>query len=207
MEFTDLPTPDQLQKTMAAVRERGITAELMESPQAALARLQALIPPGATVSTGASSTLQAIGFEALLKSGQHPWRNLRAEILAEKDPARQMALRQQSTLADYYLGSVHGIVQTGEIVVASATGSQIAPYAYSSRHIIWVAGAQKIVPTLDAAIQRVRQRSLPLEVDRVKKALGNQATTFVGKLMIFEREAPYLRRQVTLLLLNEVIGE
>jgi hypothetical protein len=30
--------------------------------------------------------------------------------------------------------------------------------------------------------------------------------TIIGKLMIFEREAPVLKRQITLILVNEVLG-
>jgi L-lactate utilization protein LutC len=206
VEFTTLPAAAQLQQAMAAVRARGVTVELVETKEEALARVRALIPDGVTVMTGASLTLKQIGFEALLISGDHPWRNLKAEVAAEKDPARQRELRKQGTLADYFLGSVHAVAETGEIVVASATGSQLAPYAFSSPHVIWVAGAQKVTPTLEAAIRRVRTHSLPLEDERMKQAFGPQAGSFVGKLLIFEREAPYLNRQVTLLLVDEVLG-
>ena len=206
MEYTALPTSQDLQQTMDAVRARGVAVELVETKEGALTRLRAIIPAGATVMSGASLTLQQIGFTALLDSGNHPWRHFKAEVMAEKDPTRQRELRKQGTLADHFLGSVHAVAKTGEIVVASATGSQLAPYAFSSQHVIWVAGAQKITPTLGAAIHRVRTYSLPLEDQRMKQALGAQAGSFVGKLLIFEREAPYLGRQVTLMLVNEVLG-
>jgi L-lactate utilization protein LutC len=206
MEFTTVPPAERLQLTIEAVKARGVAAELVETKEVALSRVRALIPAGVTIMTGASLSLQQIGFEALLLSGDHPWRNLKAEVVAEKDPTRQRALRKQATLADYFLGSVHAVAETGEIVVASATGSQLAPYAFSSQHIIWVVGAQKIMPTLEGAIRRVRTYSLPLEEQRMKEIVGPQATSFVGKLLIFEREAPYLGREVNLLLVNEVLG-
>ena len=156
MNFNLLPASDRLQKTMQAVRTRGVTVTLVETKESALIQVQALIPAGATLMTGASITLQQIGFEALLMSKKHPWRNFKELILAEKDPAKQAALRKQGTLADYFLGSVHAIAETGEIFIASATGSQLPAYAFSSSHVIWVAGAQKITPTLETAFQRVR---------------------------------------------------
>jgi len=58
-------------------------------------------------------------------SWEHPWKNLKDEILAEKDPARQMELRRGSVLYDFFLGSVHAIVETGETITASASGSQL----------------------------------------------------------------------------------
>ena len=120
--------------------------------------------------TGASMTLTQIGLDELLISGKHPWHNRKADITAENDPARRSALRKQSTLADYFLGSVHAIAETGELVVASATGSQLASYAFASSHVIWVAGAQKIAPSLEDAVRRVREYVLPLEDRRMKSA-------------------------------------
>jgi L-lactate utilization protein LutC len=206
VDYDILPAADRLQRTVEAVRARGITVTQVETRQAALPLLQSLIPPGATVMTGASVTLQQIGFEELLTAEAHPWHSIKAEVLAEKDRTKQIALRRQGTLADYFLGSVHAIAETGEIVIASATGSQLAPYAYSSRNVIWVAGAQKITPTLQAAFQRVREYVLPLEDQHMKQLYGSQSGSFVGKLLIFEREAPYLHRTVHLVLVNEVLG-
>jgi hypothetical protein len=206
MEYDNLPSPDRLQRTIEAIRSRGVAVTLVDTKESALSQMQSLIPPGATVMTGASVTLQQIGFEALLISGKHPWRNLKGEVLAEKDPVKQAALRRQGTLADFFLGSVNAIAETGEIIIASATGSQLPAYAYSCRNVIWVAGAQKITPTLETAILRVRNFVLPLEDQHMKQLYGNQSGSFIGKLLIFEREAPYLHRNVNLLLVDEILG-
>jgi L-lactate utilization protein LutC len=206
MDYTVLPTPDRLQKTMEAVRTRGITVTLVETKEDALTQLQTFIPVDASVMTGASVTLRQIGFEALLIEGKHPWRNLKNEILAEIDPSRQALLRKQGTLADYFLGSVNAIAETGEILIASATGSQLPAYAFSSSNVIWVAGAQKITPTVETAFQRVREYVLPLVDQNLKQLRGKEASSFIGKLLVFEREAPYLYRTVNLILVNEVLG-
>ena len=205
MSYITLPTSDRLQRTMEAVKDRGITVELIETKEAALAKLQTLIPAGAVVMTGGSVTLTQIGFDALLISGNHPWRNFKADLLAEKDPVKQSAMRMQGTLAEYFLGSVNAIAETGELVFASATGSQLPPYAFSSRHVIWVAGAQKIVPTLDDALRRVHEYVLQMEDQRQKNA-GNKNGSFIGRILIFEREPAYLRRNLVLILVNEVLG-
>ena len=206
MDYSILPDQKRIRTALDAVSARGIAAELVETKEAALERLLALIPPGSDVMTGASLTLTQIGLDELLISGKQPWHNRKADITAENDPARRSVLRKQSVLSDYFLGSVHAIAETGELVVASATGSQLASYAFASSHVIWIAGAQKIAPTLEDAVRRVREYVLPLEDRRMKSAIGPQIGSFIGKLMIFEKEAPYLRRSVTLLLVNEVLG-
>jgi L-lactate utilization protein LutC len=205
MDYAALPTPERIQQTIESVKARGINAELVDTKEDALARIQALIPEGAVVMTGGSVTLQQIGFEALLISGEHPWRNFKADLLAEKDPAKQSAMRRQGTLAEYYLGSVNALAETGELVFASGTGSQLPAYAYSSRNVVWVVGAQKITPTLDAALRRVREYVLPLE-DQRQKSLGNKAGSFIGRILILEREPSFLRRNLRLILVNQVLG-
>jgi L-lactate utilization protein LutC len=206
MNYKTLPTPDRVQKTIDVIRARGVTVTLVETKEAALTQLQALIPAGASVMTGSSITLEQIGFESLLISGKHPWQNFKAKVIAEQDYAKKTALRKQATLVDYFLGSVNAIAETGEIVIASATGSQLSAYAYSSSNIIWVAGTHKITPTVETAIQRVRDYVLPLEDQHVKQFFGNEAKSFIGKLLILEREAPYLHRNINLILVNEVLG-
>ncbi len=205
MSYSTLPDTVRLQKTIEAVKARGIMVELVETKEAALAKLQTLIPAGSVVMTGGSVTLTQIGLDALLISGNHPWRNFKADLVAEKDPTKQSAMRLQGTLAEYFLGSVNAIAETGELVFASATGSQLPAYAYSSRNVIWVAGAQKITPSLDEALRRVREYVLQMESER-QKNVGNKGGSFIGKILIFEREPAYLRRNLHLILVNEVLG-
>jgi hypothetical protein len=205
MAYDTLPSPERVQRTVEAVHGRGIRAELVQTKEEALERVKALIPPGCVVMTGASVTLQQIGFEEILISGDHPWRNFKADLLAEKDPVKQSAMRRQGTLAEYFLGSVNALAETGELVFASGSGSQLPAYAYTSRNVIWVAGAQKITPTLDDAMRRVREYVLPLE-DQRQKSLGNQAGSRINRILIIEGEPAYLKRDVTLILVNQVLG-
>ena len=205
MAYDTLPAPEIVQRTMESVKARGIHAELVDTKEAALERVQALMPPNCVVMTGSSVTLQQIGFEEILISGNHPWRNFKADLLAEKDPVKQSTMRRQGTLAEFFLGSVNALAETGELVFASGSGSQLPAYAYNSRNVIWVAGAQKIAPTLDDALRRVREYVLPLEDQRMK-SLGNQAGSRINRILIIEGEPAYLRRNLTLILVNQVLG-
>ena len=205
MAYDTLPTPERVQRTVESVNALGIHAEFVETKEAALERVQALIPPGCVVMTGGSVTLQQIGLEEILISGNHPWRNFKDDLLAEKDPVKQSTMRRQGTLAEYCLGSVNALAETGELVFASGSGSQLPAYAYSSRNVIWVVGAQKITPTLEDALRRVREYVLPLE-DQRQKNLGNKAGSRINRILIIEGEPAYLRRNLTLILVNQVLG-
>ena len=136
-----LPNQQTVTRTINALKNRGINAELVNTQGGALKLLTARIPQGAEVMTGASTSLDQIGFTDLLKSGEHKWKNLKLDLMAEKDPAKQRSLRVKATGAEYFVGSVQAVAETGEIVVASATGSQIPAYAFNARNVVWVVGA------------------------------------------------------------------
>lgn len=200
----ELASPELVASAAEAIRARGIQVTIVADRAQALAEVQRLIRAGASVTSGSSTTLQEIGFEELLKSGGHPWRNVKAEVLAEADRAKQAVLRRQSTLADVWVGSTQAIAATGELVFASATGSQLPAYAFSSPQVIWVAGVQKIVPTLADAITRVRTVVFEREDARMKR-MGMPGSS-IGKLLIIEGEPAYLGRQIQLVLVNEALG-
>jgi hypothetical protein len=194
--WTEIPSEEIVRKTIEAIKGRSVNVEFLQNRAEALKKLTEFIPSGAELSTGASTTLEEIGFTDLLKSGNHPWNNIKTKILAEKDPVKQTDLRIKSVTVEYFLGSIHAVTQTGEIIVASNTGSQLGPYAYSSKNVIWVVGTHKIVSNLEEGMKRVREYCLPLE-DKRMKAAGFKGSS-IGKLLIFEREkVPY--RKLTLI--------
>ncbi len=207
MNVNSLPDEKSIETAAAAVKARGIAVEIVGTRADALERVKSIIPAGATVMTGASLTLKEIGFEDYLISKAHPWKNLKEDIVAEKDPAKQAALRRQAILADYFLGSVHAVAESGELVIASASGSQLGPYAFSASNVVWVVGVQKITKNLDDGIRRVKEYIMPHENERMKAMTGGKMGTMLGKLMIIEREAPFLGRKLTLLLVREPTGD
>lgn len=202
--YTQLAAPQVLNETINALQARGILAELIATKEEALERIKNLIPAGVSVMTSGSQTLEEIGFTAFLNGGEHPWENLTKEIAEEKNPVQQNKLYLQSIVADFYLGSVHAISKRGELVFASAQGSQLPAYCYTSKNIIWVVGAQKITNNVAAALERVMSYWLPQEAEKQKRS--GHGGSFIGKLLIFEREDPGLHRKLHLLLVNETLG-
>ena len=129
---------------------RNIAAALVETGEEAMTWLLELAPKSAEIFYGASETLDSIGYTQHIHHNPD-YKNLHDEVEAEADPAKQRELRRLSSVAEYYLGSVQAIAETGEILVASTSGSQVGAYAYGAKHLILVAGTQKICATLDDA--------------------------------------------------------
>jgi len=203
MKYDALASKNVIKRTMDALKARNINVELVDTKEDALRIINKLIPPGKEVMTGGSTTLDQIGFTELLKSGKHPWKNLKGQLLSEKDPARQMELRKKSVTSEYFLGSVHAVAETGEILIVNATGSSIPSDAFSSDNVIWIVGTQKIVHTLEVGFRRIREYCVPLE-DKRMKSIGYSGTT-IGKYLIFEREINE-NRKINLIFVNEKLG-
>ena len=201
MDWDAIPSDEVIKSTAEALEKRGFQVVIVSNRGEALEKLKELIPAGASVMTGGSTTLDEVGFTKYLISGKHPYRNLKDAILTEKDPQKQGELRRQSILADYFLGSVQAIAQTGEVVSCDATGTRTSPYAYGPRHVIWVSGANKIVKDLEQGLRRMREHCVPLEDQRMKK-IGYPGTT-LSRILIYERGDP---NRITLVLIKEKLG-
>ena len=202
--YETLANSETVSKTVDALAKRGVQAIVVNDRQEALEKAKSLIPKDASVMNGSSRTLEEIGFVDYLKSGKHSWKNLHADILAEQDPEKRAILRKRAVLSDFYLGSVHAVSETGQIVIASNSASQLPHVVYTSPNLIFVAGTQKITSDLDTAIRRVREYVLPLE-DKRKREGGGPGSA-ISKMVIFEREPKFTGRKVLLIFVKEKLG-
>jgi L-lactate utilization protein LutC len=204
MRYDQLASDISVATTAKGLAERGMAAEVLSNGAAALARIKELIPKGVTVMNGSSVTLEQIGFVEYLKSGEHGWNNLHAGILAENDKEKRAALRQQSSLSEYYLGSVHALAETGEFLIASNTGSQLPHIVFTSANLVYVVSTKKIVPTLADAFNRLDEHVIPLEDKHMMDLY--KVHTFPSKTVVVRRENPMMGRKVTVLLVAEDLG-
>jgi LUD domain len=109
--------------------------------------------------------------------------------------------RKLQSSPEYVVGSVHAVTEQGQVLIASASGSQLASYVFGADHVIWAVGAQKIVRDLGEGFRRVREYSYPLEHERIQ-ALGMPGS-FVAKILLVERERP---DRVSVILVKEALG-
>jgi len=202
--FNTRASQESIEKTVQALEANGFQPEVAENRVEALERIKALIPKDASIHNGASTTLQEIGYIDYLKSDTHGWNNLHATILAETDTEKQNKLRRESAFSEYYLGSVHALSETGEMVIASNSGSQMPHLVFTSPNIILVVGTQKITPTLADAIQRLEEYVIPLEDKRAMEAYKSH--TMNAKTLILHKENPMWGRKVHVILVKEPLG-
>jgi acyl-CoA hydrolase len=201
LPFTDPAPAERLERVAAALRANNFDVEILDDAAAARTRVKDLIPEGASVFTGASETLRLSGIdEDINNSGRYE--SVKARGLT-MDRATQLAeIWRLLASPDVIVGSVHAVTETGSLVVASASGSQLPGYAGAAARVIWVVGAQKVVPDLSTALRRVENHCLPLENERAMKAYGQPSA--LNRILILNAE-PHPGRG-TVLLLREAIG-
>jgi len=198
--FTDPVPAQRLERAAAALTARYFAVEILDGAAAARARVKELIPEGASVFTGASETLRLSGIEEdINKSGRY-------DSLKSRPPMDRATQRNEIWAAlstpDVLVGSVAAVTETGSLVAASASGSQLPGYAGAAARVIWVVGAQKVVPDLTAALRRVEEHCLPLESERAMRVYGRPSA--VNRVLILNAEPEPGRG--TVLLLREAIG-
>jgi len=198
--FDTLPDEQTLAATVTALEEHGFSVEVVDDLEAARQAVLSRIPHGSSVMTNTSVTLQQTGIADAVNDGG-PYDSARTKM-AELDFATQLQeMKAIGGQPDYALGSVHAITGDGTLVIASASGSQLASYAWGASNVIFVAGAQKLVPTLDAARDRIYGHSLVLEDARAVAAYGQHST--VGKILEIHSELP---GRIHIVLVRQVVG-
>ncbi len=204
MKYDKVANISSINKAKGALEKRGFEVFVLKNKTEALLKIKDIIPKGASVNNGSSTTLTEIGFIDYLKSNKHSWNNLHALVVEEKDSNKQAELRKHAMFADYYLGSVHSLAETGEIVIASASGSQLVPIVYGSRNLIFVVGAQKITKSYEDAMNRLRNHVVALEDIRMKN-VGMGGTT-LSKILTIENEPVFMGRSVKIIIVQEKLG-
>lgn len=198
-EYSKLAGKDDIQEAILALQANGIDAELVETGAEAKNRVLELLPAGAEVMTMTSVTLSAIGLvEELNESGKYDSVRTKFKLVDAKEKKRLGAA------PSWTVGSVHAVTQTGSVIIASNSGSQLPAYVYGADHVIWVVGAQKLVEDLDDGFKRVYEYILPLESTRANKAYDITTGSFVSKLLIINRETNPGR--IKIIFVNEALG-
>ncbi len=190
-----------VKRTMAALAANGIS--VLRAPDAAAAKriVLDLIPEASPVHQGASQTLDVLGITyEVEKSGRYA--ALRPRFWSMDRETEADEIRRLGAAPEVMLGSVHAVTETGSLLAASMSGSQLGPYATGAGRVILVVGTQKIVADLEEGLLRINEYAYRLEDARAQAAYGIHSA--VNKVLIINREITPGR--ITAVLVDEVLG-
>ncbi len=191
----------RVKRTMAALEANGMTV-LRASDAAAAKRLVLdLIPDGSAVHQGASQTLDVLGVTSEIEKSDR-YAALRPRIWSMDRETEADEIRRLGAAPDVMLGSVHAVTETGSLLAASMSGSQLGPYVSGAGRVILVVGTQKIVRDIEEGLLRINEYAYRLEDARAQAAYGIRSA--VNKVLVINREITPGR--ITVVLVDEALG-
>jgi len=149
-----------LEKTAESLRKRGYEVVCFETGEEAAAYIDSRID-GFTVGFGDSETMMALQlYERLSRHN---------DVYDPKHPREGKGFYDTARIClttEIFLTSVNGIAETGEMVNIDGTGNRVAGSLYGHRKVYFVAGRNKIAPTLEEAAYRARNVAAPQNAAR-----------------------------------------
>ena len=200
-EFAKLAVDERIERTSKALEANGIQTLVAEDRAEAKRLFFELIPEGSEVFLGASVTLEQLGLAADVdQSGRFD--AVRPKMYAMNRETQGREIRKLISAPDFAAGSVHAVTEDGHVLIASATGSQLGPYASGAGKVIWVVGAQKIVKDLNDGLRRLNEHIVPLEEEHMQQLY--KVGTSVNEMLIVNRATRPGR--ITMIIIKEELG-
>ncbi len=194
-----------IDKTLKALNENSIETLYAANAEEAKKMVLSMIPEGSEVLTMTSITLDTIGLaKELNESGR--FNSLRGTFAKMNPQTNGKEMRKLGAGPDFTVGSAHAVTETGTVIVASNTGSQLPAYTYGGGTVILVVGAQKIVPDVEQGMKRIDEYLITKESERARKAYGLPESwkTSANKILLLNRESQPGR--LKLIIVDEVLG-
>ncbi len=149
-----------LAKTKANLEKNNITVFTAEKATEIPDIVKSILKKGEVVSCGGSVSLSECGVMELIKGGEYNFidRTKYADI-------REAYLK--SFDADTYFSSANALTQSGEIINVDGRCNRVAALLYGPKQIIYVIGANKIVPDIVSGFKRVKEIAAPKNATRL----------------------------------------
>ncbi len=190
-----------MHRAIESLQKKGFNVIIAETGEEAKNKVLELVPKGSEVMTMTSMSCEQIGLTQVLN--ESPYVSARNKLYSMDRATQGKEMKILGATSDVTVGSVHAVTEDGHVLVASQSGSQLPAYAFASPKVVWVVGAQKIVPDLDAAMRRITDHCLPLESVRAQKAYGVPHSE-VNKILIYSKEV--VPNRTTIVFVKQPLG-
>ena len=164
-------TPKQLAFQSAAesiiknLEKRNMEGYFFETGAECVKAITDLIEEDSQISWGGSESIKECGLLDALKKGNYTL----IDRLTAKSPEESRELYVKAVLSDYYLMSTNAITMDGELINIDGNGNRVACLIHGPKHIIIVAGMNKVVSDVEAGYARVRDIATPANTKRLNK--------------------------------------
>ncbi len=163
-------------KVVEALTKRHFEAYYVSDSKDVAAKVMELIPAGASVSWGGTTTVDQLGIKKLLADKGYKL----IDRDTAKSPEEREEIMHQALMSDFFLMSSNAITEDGELFNIDGKGNRVAALCYGPKNILIIAGMNKIVPDMDAAYDKVRNYTSPVNAMRFCDATPCAKTGLCG---------------------------
>ena len=144
------------------LKSRHFDAYYCDTKEDALAKALELIPEGSTVGWGGAMSAQQIGLMSALNSGNY--NTIDRDRCTTAEAKAQAA--KDCMFADVFLTGANALSMDGQMVNIDGMGNRVAAIIYGPGSVLVIAGMNKVMDTLEAAINRARTVAAPMNKQR-----------------------------------------
>jgi len=198
--YSQAASEEKVNKAVTALKANGFKVKVVDDLDQLRDEVINLVPQGSEVFTATSRTLDEAGLTDELNSEKYrSVRDMFMPLYGQED--KQNEMKRIGSASDYAIGSVHAITEDGQVVIASASGSQLPNYTYGAKNFIWTVGSQKLVKDLNEAFDRIENYTYHLEDERALQAYGSHSS--LNKILIYRKEPA---GRGTVIIIKEPVG-
>lgn len=150
-------------KVIDSLEKNNMTGFYVKTKEEAREKVLSMIPIGSKVGFGGSLSLDEIGAKDVLRVGNYHFIDRDKAGLTEEE---MYELRKESLLADVFLMSTNALTMDGKLVNIDGAGNRVAALVFGPPKVIIVAGINKIVSDVEAAVQRIKNYIAPIHARR-----------------------------------------
>ncbi len=199
------------QLALTALKANGFKVIYADNSKEALDKVMSLIPKEAKVGIGGSVTVRDIGLVEAIEKQNNPIFMDWGKPLELKE---KLKVRKEALNSDVYLTSSNAITLQGQLVNIDGTGNRVSAMIFGPKKVIVVAGANKLVGTLDEALARIKNIACPLNGKRLNfktpcaltgKCADCNSPDRMCKVTVILEKKPSLS-DITIVLVGENLG-
>ncbi|WDV44869.1 lactate utilization protein [Clostridiaceae bacterium M8S5] len=153
-------------KTIENLAKGNINGYLVEDGNDAIEIIEKILKEGDTVTAGGSITLKETGVMDYLRKGRYNFLDREVKGLTAED---KKEIYRKAFFADGYLTSANALTTKGEIYNVDGNGNRVAATIFGPDKVIFVVGVNKLVDTMQEAINRNAKIAAPANAKRIDK--------------------------------------
>lgn len=149
-----------IQETMKNLEANNMKPYFVKTKEEARTLVESLLTSGETIASGGSQTLKACAVDTLIKNGDYNY--------LDRETAENVEdVYLGAFTSDTYLMSTNALTRSGVLYNVDGNSNRVAALLYGPKSVIVLCGYNKIVDTIQDAVERVKHIAAPLNTVRL----------------------------------------